>query len=382
MGVRLDVVVVALVALVLWQLWAWVGVLGFWLRPRTWSGSSVDRGVRLVVVVPARGEGRVLASCLGGLSAQVASLSRLGAWSGGVRVVLVADGGLPEDVAMALGVCGCVVVDSGGAGKQEALRQAWVALGNPVRTAVMVCDADSLPGPGLVAEALRWAQEARWCAQARLRSHGARSSSVRAISAGYAVSDVTWQQARSRWGAVVAAGTGMVYGCAVLESGWPSTGQAEDLEVSCRVVLGGGQVDLLSSWVSDQKPATWRGAYRQRVRWMRGHMRALRRYGLALLARPVAGWDLAAYLASPFVGALVMVAFVALAARSVLWFAAAVVGSGVFLTVEVGAAGGSVQDGWLLVPLGVVAAMAAVHGGWQGVWGRVRAWERTDHRAL
>lgn len=314
------VVLLLLVVAGVYQLWGMLGYAGLAVSrvSWTWEGLCCEKGWRgrvdghLAVLVPCRGDGHVLSRGVPLVVQQAEALGRTA-----VRVFVVCDGGRLEDVEAAR-ACGAspFCVDSGGRGKQEALRQAWQRLGRVGRwCGVLVMDADGVPGPGLVAEALEFCRAGGRYGQAVLESVEPRGWVGRAIASGYAVSDYAWQGLRSRWGASVLGGTGMVLGRAVLFDGggtfpaWPRTGLADDLELTCRAVLQGTRAWLLRSYVLDEKPETLSGALWQRVRWMRGHLACLRRYGWSLLFRGGRGLDVAAYLVSPVVMAVFWVVF-------------------------------------------------------------------------
>ncbi|HEV8340091.1 MAG TPA: glycosyltransferase [bacterium] len=130
---------------------------------------------------------------------------------------------------------------------------------------------------------------------------------TRAIYASYAYTNRFFQLAKFNLGLSSSlGGTGLCIAMPLLRRlGWQCDALTEDLEFQIRAILAG--VRPTWAWeavVYDEKPLTFRVAFRQRLRWMQGHASVAFRYLGALLRRaigaadPVA-WDAVVYLAAP-----------------------------------------------------------------------------------
>jgi len=84
-------------------------------------------------------------------------------------------------------------------------------------------------------------------------------------------------------------GTGMVISLDVLrEIGWGATSLTEDLEFSLKAMLSGYKTTYAyEAIVYDEKPLTFKQAWKQRKRWAKGHVELFRIYPLRLLKEAI-----------------------------------------------------------------------------------------------
>jgi cellulose synthase/poly-beta-1,6-N-acetylglucosamine synthase-like glycosyltransferase len=117
-----------------------------------------------------------------------------------------------------------------------------------------------------------------------------------------------FQLARERIGlSAQLGGTGLVVSTNILRDiGWGATSLTEDLEFTVRYILKTGR---RVAWaheakVYDEKPLQFKTTWRQRIRWMQGHIDCMIRYTIPLLKasfvkRSWIAFDAAVYLAQP-----------------------------------------------------------------------------------
>jgi cellulose synthase/poly-beta-1,6-N-acetylglucosamine synthase-like glycosyltransferase len=166
---------------------------------------------------------------------------------------------------------------------------------------LVILDADSRPGPGLI-DALR-ARLARGevAVQARLEPLLADDQPVPLLAAfSETVEQSIFDSLRAGWGWPVRLhGTGMAFARSVLtRAAALSATSAEDAELTVLLAAAGVPITLaLEAYVIDPKPRDTRGAVRQRARWFRGQTEILRRQPrsiLTLLRQGPPGWSLLA----------------------------------------------------------------------------------------
>lgn len=116
-----------------------------------------------------------------------------------------------------------------------------------------------------------------------------------------------WQWARYRLGLSAGlAGTGFAIRADTLDRiGWRPRSLTEDLEFTTQLVLEGKRIHWCE-WavIYDEKPLRTSVSFRQRTRWMQGHLWCLKTYGLTMLkaflkTRKLIYFDMFLYLISP-----------------------------------------------------------------------------------
>lgn len=175
--------------------------------------------------------------------------------------------------------------------------------------AVVVLDADNLVNAQFLTIANAKLHEGHEVVQAYLDS---KNPSDNWITKSYAYSywstNRIYQLARQSIGlSAQLGGTGMILRTSVLkEMGWGSTSLTEDLEFTARYVLktGKGIGWAHDAIIYDEKPLGFKQSFRQRVRWMQGHLDCLYRYTLPLMKafikeRNIRHLDVAIYLVQP-----------------------------------------------------------------------------------
>jgi cellulose synthase/poly-beta-1,6-N-acetylglucosamine synthase-like glycosyltransferase len=240
-----------------------------------------------------------------------------------------------------------------GAGKGAALRW-WLrrtALAAEDDEAIIILDADSRPGPGLI-ECLRGRlSRGEVAVQARLEPLLPEEGAVPRLAAfSETVEQGVFDVLRARWGWPVRLhGTGMAFTRATLAlAAHRLSTTAEDAELTILLAAAGVPITLaMETCVIDPKPRDAGGAMRQRARWFRGQSQILRhhwRSALALLGRGPSGWALLSSVflqpKSVFVPIKVCVAAGALAAWAVgLGWAWAAVGGLMLMSLAIDLAG-------------------------------------------
>jgi cellulose synthase/poly-beta-1,6-N-acetylglucosamine synthase-like glycosyltransferase len=187
------------------------------------------------------------------------------------------------------------------AGKGAALRW-WLgqtALEAPDDEGIVILDADSRPGPGLLDSLRARLARGEVAVQARLEPLLADDSPVPLLAAfSETVEQSVFDSLKTRWRWPVRLhGTGMAFTRSVLTRAAQSLRTpAEDAELTVLLAAAGVPITLaLETSVIDPKPSDTRGAVRQRARWFRGQGQVLRRHPrsiVALLGQGPSGWAL------------------------------------------------------------------------------------------
>ena len=164
---------------------------------------------------------------------------------------------------------------------------------------LIILDADSLPGPGMIDTLRARLARGEVAVQARLEPLVAGDRPVPWLAAfSETVEQSVFDSLKARWRWPVRLhGTGMAFArSALTRAAARLTTSAEDAELTVLLAASGVPITLaLDARVVDPKPRDTRGAVRQRARWFRGQVEILRRHPrsiLALLGRGPAGWSL------------------------------------------------------------------------------------------
>jgi exopolysaccharide biosynthesis WecB/TagA/CpsF family protein len=270
-----------------------------------YRGSShvIATGNRLVVLVPAHDEERLVARCVTSLLKQTYPRDFF-------RVVVIADNCTDETAKRATRAGAEVMVRTApdARGKGQALRWAIdrvLAEGRRL-DAVVVVDADSIADPEMLASLERELAAGYPVVQGDYRLlRDQKSPGSEMVAAGFALFHGVRFAGRTRLGlAVNLVGNGMLFSRSVLERyRWNAFSGVEDLEYSIRLRLGGIKPRFAAgAVVSGPGPATRAGVARQRLRWEGGRFNVVRHS----LARLVAAglFDAALDLATPPLGLL------------------------------------------------------------------------------
>lgn len=218
-----------------------------------------------------------------------------------------------DGTAAAAHAAGARVFEREGPGRRgkgpaiEWLMQQVLALDEP-SDAVVIFDADNLAAPTFLRRMDAYLQRGDQVIQGYLGVKNPDDSWItRAIYISYAYTNRFFQLAKQSTGLGSAlGGTGLCIAVPLLRRlGWRCDALTEDLEFQIRAILAG--VRPTWGWeavVYDEKPLTFRAAWRQRRRWMQGHANVAVRYLPALFRQALGRWDLVAwdaviYLAAP-----------------------------------------------------------------------------------
>lgn len=175
--------------------------------------------------------------------------------------------------------------------------------------AVCIFDADNLVTTNFLTEMNASLLEGSEVVQAYLDSKNPRDSWVtRSYAAAYWTTNFIFQNIRNGMGlSAQLGGTGMCMTTKILkEIGWGTESLTEDLEFTAKYVSETGRP---VSWchtasVFDEKPLTFRPTWKQRIRWMVGHINCMIAQGPTLVKqsikqRSLLHFDIAVYLAQP-----------------------------------------------------------------------------------
>jgi cellulose synthase/poly-beta-1,6-N-acetylglucosamine synthase-like glycosyltransferase len=241
---------------------------------------------RFVVLIPARNEERVIGRLLESLSAQTYPRDRI--------ALYVSCDSSTDDTARVAGANGAHVLireERSGLGKTANLAWALERIPLDDYDALALFDADNLVREDFFERmnAYLSAYPEADAVQGRLETKNPDDSWVTRV---YALSfwymNRFWHRARSNSGlSINLGGTGAVLRVGALHGwGWSWESLADDLELSCRIILGGAIVHWCDDAVAyDEKPVTTRASHSQRSRWLQGHYYLAARYAWPALGR-------------------------------------------------------------------------------------------------
>ena len=286
--------------------------------------------LRLLVLVPAHDEERVIGRCLSAIEAD----RRLDD-----QVLVVADRCTDRTAAIARG-CGATVLERGAgdapgraaarqAGLEHARGRAW--------DAVVMLDADSVIEPGFLAHCERALSGGAAAVQARSESGRGRTLANEASLAAFTLQGITIPRGRDRLGlSVRLRGTGMAIRRDVALAHRFTAPASEDLFFTLDLLLDGVRCrHVEQARLRSEGAGTWGAFGGQKVRYEAGRISAARVYLPQLLRRALRERDPACleaawFLATPpfALGVLALLAATALAAVAGAWAVAAVPAAG------------------------------------------------------
>ena len=290
------------------------------------AGTSTPTS-RLVVVIPAHNEERLVGRCIDSLRVQSYARDLY-------RMVVIADNCTDRTASVASNAGADVMVrdEPHAPGKGRALRWALdrlLATPQPPDAAVVV-DADSVAHPDLLAALERQLARGHQVVQAdyRMLEDDGSSPRSRVVAAGFLLFHRVRFAGRARLGMPAnLVGNGMLLSRAVLEANpWSAFSGVEDLEYSIDLRLAGIRPRFAADGiVAGPGPASRTGELRQRLRWEGGRFHVLRTRMWAIVRTAAARrdptlLDAALDLATPPLGLLSMavVAGLGVAALAVL----------------------------------------------------------------
>jgi cellulose synthase/poly-beta-1,6-N-acetylglucosamine synthase-like glycosyltransferase len=175
--------------------------------------------------------------------------------------------------------------------------------------AVAIFDADNLVSRNFLKTMNSKLLQGYEVAQAYLDSKNPNDTWItKSYAFSYWATNRVFQLARERIGlSAQLGGTGLMVSTKVLkEMGWGATSLTEDLEFTARYLLS---TNNRVAWVHeakiyDEKPLKMKASFRQRIRWMKGHIDCAIRYSLPLLKKMIKGgglkcFDMFIYLVQP-----------------------------------------------------------------------------------
>lgn len=241
---------------------------------------------RFAVLIPAHNEELVIGPLLDSLKAQTYARDR-------VTVYVSCDSctDATSQIANEHGARVLIRDERIGAGKTANLRWALGQIPLDEHDALVLFDADNLAREDFLERmndylaAHREAQAVQGYLETK-NPHDSWVTRVYAISFWY--TNQFWHRARSNAGlSVNLGGTGAVLRVhALREWGWSWESLADDLELTCRIILGGGMVHWCDDAIAyDEKPVTARASRFQRSRWLQGHYYLMARHAWPALSR-------------------------------------------------------------------------------------------------
>jgi cellulose synthase/poly-beta-1,6-N-acetylglucosamine synthase-like glycosyltransferase len=236
---------------------------------------------RFAIVIPAHNEASVLAPLLADLNGQTYPKELY-------DVFVVADN-CNDNTLQIAEQSGVIALNrrSSFRGKGYALRYAFKRLFNHYHErnykAVCIIDSDNLVAPNFLTEMNNALCEGHKVIQGNLGVKNPNDNWVtKAIAGSYYVTNSLWQVNKSKAGLSAACGgTGFCVSSDILKKhGWRTESLVEDLEFEVIMAEEGQPVFWCdTAKVYDEKPLSLKDAYRQRVRWLKGHMVVLRKHG-------------------------------------------------------------------------------------------------------
>lgn len=281
----MNVLAIGIVALatVIYAYWLYQTVIAVRALAPTVPFPRSAQTARFAIVVPAHDEEAVIGVLLESLAGQRYPIERVDTYVSCDRCT-----DRTAEIAAARGATVLTAPYNGSAGKSSNLAYALGEIPLHRYDAVAIFDADNVAHPEFLArmnDALA-AEPSVPAFQGYLDVKNPRDSwvtTVYALSFWYA--NRFWQLARSRTRlAVVLGGTGQVIRTSVLAHSSGLESLTDDLELTCRIVLGGERVVYVPDAIAyDEKPKAVEASVTQRERWLRGHYWSFRRFAGALM---------------------------------------------------------------------------------------------------
>lgn len=245
-----------------------------------------EPSTRFAVLIPAHNEERVIGQLLASIEAQTYPRQF-------VAVHVSCDGCTDATPAVAAAHGAQVLVrdERGQLGKTANLRWALERIRLDDRDALLLLDADNLVREDFLERMNDYlvAHADAQAVQGYLETKNPHDSWVtRVYALSFWYSNRFWHRARSNAGlSINLGGTGAVLRTRALrEWGWNWESLADDLELTCRIILADGKVHWCEAAVAfDEKPITERASQSQRARWLQGHYYLTARYARPALAR-------------------------------------------------------------------------------------------------
>ncbi len=273
-------------AVLLYGYWGYqmsIAVHGFRAQPRV---PLADPITRFVVLVPAHNEEAVIAPLLESLRAQTYPPTL-------VSVYVSCDNCTDRTASIAelLGARALLRDERDQLGKTANLRWALERIPLDDNDALVIFDADNLAREDFLARMNDYlaAHPDAQAVQGYLETKNPHDSWVtRVYALSFWYTNRFWHRARSNAGlSINLGGTGAVLRVAALRQwGWKWESLADDLELTCRIILAGGEVHWYEAALAyDEKPVTARASRSQRARWLQGHYYLAARYALPALSR-------------------------------------------------------------------------------------------------
>lgn len=201
-----------------------------------------------------------------------------------------------EDIVHSKGIKALVRCDLEKTGKGYALEWAFKQLWhlseqkNLAYDAVAMFDADNLVSKNFLGVVNSKLLEGFEVIQAYLDAKNPKDTWItQAYSFSYWATNRVYQLSRENLGlSAQLGGTGVIVATRVLQQlGWGSTSLTEDLEFTQRYILASGKrvAWVHEAKVYDEKPLTFLASWKQRVRWMSGHVDCMKKYTVPLVKK-------------------------------------------------------------------------------------------------
>ena len=260
-----------------------ISLRGFWPAKPLPSASSLRR---LVILIPAHNEEKVIGSLLDSLNKQT--------YPRNFFDIYVACDSCSDATAEIVEQHGGMTLwrnDPLRQGKTQNIRWALSQIPLDKYEAVVIFDADNLADPCFLSRMNDYleAHPQAEAVQGYLDSKNFSDSWLTKVyTLAYWYSNRFWQLARANWGlSATLGGTGLLITVPCIKRlGWELQSLTEDLEFSSKLVLSGGKVHW-NEWAVtyDEKPSSYLASHRQRSRWMQGHYWVGWHYGPKLLIK-------------------------------------------------------------------------------------------------
>jgi biofilm PGA synthesis N-glycosyltransferase PgaC len=280
------------------------------IEVQNWDG-AVEEWPAISVLVPAYKERGYIGRTLDSIGATT--------YPGDLELIVIDDGSLDGtyEEAIAHATTDATVIQKENGGKHSALNKGLELARNDI---IVSIDADSWVAPDafekLVERFERNPEAGAVAGNVKVGNRGSFITNVQALE--YIVGINTFRRAFDHVGLVsVVPGCLGAFRAETLHDikGYSADTLTEDFDLTIEILKRGQSVHMSEGVVYTSAPTTWRGLYRQRLRWFRGHVQTLRKHahvftdrGYGLLQRLVFPYAFLSMTLFPLLGIAVSVA--------------------------------------------------------------------------
>jgi cellulose synthase/poly-beta-1,6-N-acetylglucosamine synthase-like glycosyltransferase/uncharacterized protein YegP (UPF0339 family) len=294
------------------------------IEVQNWE-NTIDEWPAISVLIPAYREWGYIGRTLDSIAATT--------YPGDVELIVIDDGSLDGTYEEAVAHAGtdATVIQKENGGKHSALNKGLELATNDI---IVSIDADSWVAPDaferLVERFERNPEAGAVAGNVRVGNRGSFITNLQALE--YIVGINTFRRAFDHVGLVsVVPGCLGAFRAETLRDieGYSADTLTEDFDLTIEILKRGQSVHMSEGVVYTSAPTTWRGLYRQRLRWFRGHIQTLRKHahvftdrGYGLLQRLVFPYAFLSMTLFPLLGIAVSVVIPLAIVRGEGWLVA------------------------------------------------------------